>query len=137
MRVGRLDVPQRAQAEGVDGEHALVAVARDQRDRALGERAEGLAQVHVEAAQLAGQPLISLTIGGSTSSIASTSDRPLRCTNDSTVRFRSWESEPSLVIGTSSMRASWRSRAIVLISPLWPSVEKGCTRLNDGHVLVE
>ena len=80
---------------------------------------------------------MSLTIGGSTSSIASTSDRPLRWTSDSTVRLRSCESEPSLVIGTSSMRASWRRRAIVLISPLWPSIANGCTRLNDGQVLVE
>ena len=51
--VGGLELPQRAQAERVDGEDALVAEARDQRDRALRERAEGLAQVHVEAAQVA------------------------------------------------------------------------------------
>jgi hypothetical protein len=35
------------------------------------------------------------------------------------------------------MRASWRSCSIVLISPLWPSTEKGWTRLKEGQVLVE
>ena len=35
------------------------------------------------------------------------------------------------------MRASWRSCSIVLISPLCPSTVNGCTRLNDGQVLVE
>ena len=53
--VGRLELPQRAQAERVGGEHALVAVAGDQRHRALGERAHRLAQVHVEGLQLGGQ----------------------------------------------------------------------------------
>jgi len=27
--------------------------------------------------------------------------------------------------------------SIVLISPLWPSTENGCTRLKEGQVLVE
>jgi hypothetical protein len=35
------------------------------------------------------------------------------------------------------MRASARSRAIVLISPLWPSTPNGCTRAKLGSVLVE
>ena len=55
--VGGLEVPQRPQAERVHGEQALVAVAGHQRHRALGEGAEGLAQVHVEAAQLLGHSL--------------------------------------------------------------------------------
>ena len=50
-----VDLPQRAQAERVDREHVLVAVARDQRDRPLRERAHRLPQVHVEAAQLLGE----------------------------------------------------------------------------------
>ena len=82
-------------------------------------------------------PLISLTIGGSTSSSASTSVSPLRWMSDSTVRFRSCESELSSASGTPSMRASWRRRAIVLISPLWPRIPNGWTRLNEGQVLVE
>ena len=49
----------------------------------------------------------------------------------------SCESEESSRIGTPSMRASARRRATVLISPLWPRTENGCTRMNDGHVLVE
>ena len=53
------------------------------------------------------------------------------------MRLRSCESEPSVWIGTPSIFASWRSWAIVLISPLWPSTEKGCTRLKEGQVLVE
>ena len=52
-----LDLPQRPQTERVDGEHVLVAEARDQGDRPLRERAERLAQVHVEAAQVGGQAL--------------------------------------------------------------------------------
>ena len=55
----------------------------------------------------------------------------------STVRFRSCESELPGSIGTPSIAASWRSWAIVLISPLWPRTENGCTRLNEGQVLVE
>ena len=55
VRVVRLDLPQRAQAERVHREHVLVPVARDQRDRALRERAHRLAQVHVEAAQVLGE----------------------------------------------------------------------------------
>ena len=50
-----LHFPQRAQAHRVGGEDALVAVAGDQRDRALGERPHRLVQVHVEAAQLLGE----------------------------------------------------------------------------------
>ena len=53
--VGRLELPQRAQAERVGGEHALVVVAGDQRHRALRERAHRLAQVHVERVQVGGQ----------------------------------------------------------------------------------
>ena len=82
-------------------------------------------------------PLISFTIGGSTSSSASASVSPSRWISASTVRERSWESEPSRGSGTPSMRASWRSRATVLISPLWPSTPNGCTRLKAGQVLVE
>ncbi len=50
-----LDLPERAQAERVGGEDALVGVAGDQRHRALRERAHRLAQVHVEAVQVLGQ----------------------------------------------------------------------------------
>ena len=53
--VGRLDLPQRAQAQRVGREDALVAVAGDQRHRALRERAHRLAQVHVEGVQLVGK----------------------------------------------------------------------------------
>ena len=53
--VGRLDLPQRAQAHRVGREDALVAVAGDQGHRALRERAHRLAQVHVEGVQLVGQ----------------------------------------------------------------------------------
>ena len=53
--VGRLELPQRAQAERVGREDALVAVAGDQRHRALRERAHRLAQVHVEGVQLVRQ----------------------------------------------------------------------------------
>lgn len=80
---------------------------------------------------------ISSTIGGSTISIASASERPSRLTIVSIVRFRSCESEAPGVISTASIFASWRSCSIVLISPLWPSAENGCTRLKDGQVLVE
>ena len=55
VRVVRLDLPQRPQAERVHREDVLVTVSRDQRDRALGERAHRLAQVHVEAAQVLGE----------------------------------------------------------------------------------
>ena len=50
-----LDLPERAQAEGVGGEHALVGVAGDQRHRALRERPHRLVQVHVEGVQILGQ----------------------------------------------------------------------------------
>ena len=80
---------------------------------------------------------ISLTIGGTTSSIASARLRPLREISVSIVRFRSWESELPSSIGTPSILASWRSWAIVLISPLCPSTEKGWTRRKEGQVLVE
>ena len=53
------------------------------------------------------------------------------------MRLRSCESEAPGWIGTASIFASWRSWSIVLISPLWPSTEKGCTRLKEGQVLVE
>ncbi len=78
-----------------------------------------------------------MTIGGTTISIASARLRPSRLTRVSIVRLRSWESEEPGWIGTPSIRASWRSCSIVLISPLWPSTENGCTRLNEGQVLVE
>jgi hypothetical protein len=78
-----------------------------------------------------------LTIGGTTSSIASASESPRLRISVSTVRLRSCESELPGWIGTSSIRASWRSWAIVLISPLWPRIENGWTRLNEGQVLVE
>ena len=84
-----------------------------------------------------GSERISSTIGGTTISIASARLRPSRLTRVSIVRLRSWESEEPGSIGTPSMRASWRSWAIVLISPLWPSIEKGWTRLKEGQVLVE
>ncbi len=80
---------------------------------------------------------ISSTIGGTTISIASARLSPSRLTRVSIVRLRSWESEPPGWIGTPSIFASWRSWAIVLISPLWPSTEKGWTRLKEGQVLVE
>ncbi len=50
--VGRLDLPQRAQAHRVGAEHALVAMTGDQRHGALRERAHRLAQVHVERVEL-------------------------------------------------------------------------------------
>ena len=78
-----------------------------------------------------------MTIGGTTISIASARLSPLRRIRVSTVRFRSWESEFPSEIGMPSMRASWRSWAIVLISPLWPRTPKGWTRWNEGQVLVE
>ena len=81
--------------------------------------------------------MISSTIGGSSISIASARLRPSRLTIVSIVRFRSWESEAPGRIGTASIFASWRSCSIVLISPLWPIAENGCTRLNEGQVLVE
>ena len=80
---------------------------------------------------------ISLTIGGTTISIASARLSPSRRISVSIVRFRSCESEEPGWIGTPSIRASWRSCSIVLISPLWPRTENGCTRLNEGQVLVE
>ena len=55
----------------------------------------------------------------------------------STTRLRSCESELPGWIWTPSIRASWRSCSIVLISPLWPRTVNGWTRLNDGQVLVE
>ena len=133
-----LELPERAQAQRVGGEHALVAVAGDQRHRALGERAHRLAQVHVEAsAAPSGSARISSTIGGTTISIASArteavaADQRLdRAVEVLGVRVAGW-------IGTPSIRASWRSCSIVLISPLWPSTPNGCTRLNEGQVLVE
>ena len=54
---GGLDQPERPQAQRVHREDALVAVTGQQRHRSLRERAEGLAQVHVERAQLLGQLL--------------------------------------------------------------------------------
>ena len=57
MKVGRLHVPERAQAERIGREDALVAEAREQRHGALRKRPERLAQVHVEAAQLLRHPL--------------------------------------------------------------------------------
>ena len=82
-------------------------------------------------------PLISFTIGGSTSSSASTRLSPSRWISASTVRLRSCESEPPVTSGTPSMRASWRRRATVLISPLCPSTPNGCTRRKLGQVFVE
>ncbi len=78
-----------------------------------------------------------MTIGGTTISIASARLSPSRLTRVAIVRLRSCESEEPGSIGTPSMRASWRSCSIVLISPLWPSTEKGWTRLKEGQVLVE
>ena len=78
-----------------------------------------------------------MTIGGTTISIASARLKPSRLTRVSIVRFRSWESELPGWIGTASIFASWRSCWIVLISPLWPRTENGCTRLKEGQVLVE
>ena len=54
---GGLDQPERSQAQRVHREDALVAVTSQQRHRSLRERAEGLAQVHVERAQLFGELL--------------------------------------------------------------------------------
>ncbi len=50
--VGRLDLPERAQAHRVGAEDALVAMAGDQGNGALRERAHRLAQVHVEGVEL-------------------------------------------------------------------------------------
>ena len=80
---------------------------------------------------------ISATIGGSSISIASASERFSRLTIVSIVRFRSCESEAPGMTWTASILASWRSCSIVLISPLWPRTENGCTRLKEGQVLVE
>ena len=52
VRGGGLELPERAQAERVDREDALPAVARDQGHGPLCHRAERLAQVHVEPAQV-------------------------------------------------------------------------------------
>jgi hypothetical protein len=54
---GRLELPERPQAERVDREHALVGVASDQGNRPLSHRPERLPQVHVEPAQVLGHPL--------------------------------------------------------------------------------
>ncbi len=40
-------------------------------------------------------------------------------------------------MGRPSCSLCSRSWAIVLISPLWPRIENGCTRLNVGYVFVE
>ena len=80
---------------------------------------------------------ISLTIGGTTISMASASERPSTRIRLSMTRFRSWESELPGSIETPSIRPSWRSCSIVLISPLWPRTVNGCTRRNDDQVLVE
>ncbi len=85
----------------------------------------------------AGSERISLTTGGTISSIASARLRPSTRTRWSIVRLRSIESDPPSGISTPSARASCRSCSIVLISPLWPRIENGCTRRNDGQVLVE
>jgi hypothetical protein len=69
--------------------------------------------------------------------MASDKDSPRRWISVSTRRLRSCESDESSRIGVPSISDSARSRAIVLISPLWPSTEKGCTRMKDGQVLVE
>ena len=53
--LGRLEPPQRPQAERVGGEDALGVMAGDQRHRSLGERAHDLAHVHVERVQVGGQ----------------------------------------------------------------------------------
>ena len=53
--VRRLELPERAQAERIGREHALVVVAGDQRNRALSERPHRLAQVRVEGVQVGGQ----------------------------------------------------------------------------------
>jgi len=50
-----LDLPERPQPHRVGREDALVGVARDQRHRALRERAHRLVQVHVEAVQVLGE----------------------------------------------------------------------------------
>ena len=84
-----------------------------------------------------GSERISLTTGGTISSIASASERLSARTRWSIVRLRSSESEPPGGILTPSARASWRSCSIVLISPLWPRTENGCTLRNEGQVLVE
>ena len=84
-----------------------------------------------------GSERISLTTGGTISSIASASESPSARIRWSIVRFRSWQSEPPAGMLTPSARASWRSCSIVLISPLWPRTENGCTRRNEGQVLVE
>ena len=62
---------------------------------------------------------------------------PSRLIIVSTVRLKSWLSEPPVWIGTPSRRASSRSCTIVLISPLWPITPNGWTRLKVGQVLVE
>ena len=53
--VARLQLPQWPQAQRVGREHAFVVVAGDQCHGPLGERPQGLAQVHVERMQLTRQ----------------------------------------------------------------------------------
>ena len=48
------------------------------------------------------------------------------------MRLRSCESEEPGWIGTASIRASWRSCSIVLISPLWPSDRERLHPLEGG-----
>jgi hypothetical protein len=76
-------------------------------------------------------------MGGKTVSIASKRVRPAPNMSPSRVRFRSWESLPSPVSSIPIMRASSRSRAMVLISPLCPRSENGWARSTVGRVLVE
>ena len=80
---------------------------------------------------------MALNIGGKTSSIASKRVSPEPQISPSRVRFRSCESLPPTGSSIPSIRASSRRRAMVLISPLWPSSEKGWARKTVGRVLVE
>jgi hypothetical protein len=53
----RLQLPERAETEGVGREHALVGVPGDQGDRPLREGPEGRPQVEVEGMELLGEDL--------------------------------------------------------------------------------
>jgi hypothetical protein len=74
--------------------------------------------------------------------IVSGSDTPCE-RNISTTRSTSAESlpwginRPGQCSSASRLRTALRLALIVLISPLWPSVRKGCARYQLENVLVE
>ena len=137
MRVAGLERPERPQAERVGREHALVPVPRDQRHRALGERAERLAQVHVEAAQLLRHAL-DVVDDRRQHELHRLQQRQAVAVDQRLHRaFRSCESEPSSCerhAQHARLLAQARDRVDLAVVA---EHANGCTRLKDGQVFVE